>query len=899
VSAGRAILARSSLTKVLAIILMLNLFVFGFIGFVFYRSCQQDRDKAVLVTANLSRVVNENLSRLIDKIDLTLLAVVDEIDREEKGDGIDRPTLEGFLARHDSRLPEAIGLRVVNANGRIDYAVSNVLATNVDVADYDFFTCHRGDPNAGLFISNSFVGRIFPSPQVAFSRRRHSQDGSSSGIVVVTVAVDSLSALFSTVDLGPLGDVTLWDSNRQLLARYSRPSMPLMATVRPSATLDRLIRVNADPTPYHTRSGVDGIERMFFFRKVSLWPLYLVVGLADEDFIAGWWNQVVTLSGLAGLVLLASIGAFVTLFRDTAKREAIQQALQASEDRYRALFAHMRIGFTLCEIITDEVGRPVDCRFLAANDAFFAKRGLRPEDVVGKTLTELCPEVASDPIDWIGIYGEVAQTGQSVHFEAFGPVNHAWNEVTIYRTAPGQVAVLVNDITERKQAEQKIEELAYLDGLTKLPNRRLLMDRVEQALISSARNRRKGGVLLVDMDDFKMLNDTFGHAQGDLLLQQVALRLSASVRAGDTVARLGGDEFVVMLEGLSENPSEAAAQIRAVGEKILTTLGQPYVLSSREFHGTASIGAALFGEHRESLDDLLKWADIAMYQAKAAGRNALRFFDPALQAIVTARVSMEEDLRRGIKRDEFVLYYQPQIDRGSLIGAEALIRWRHPTRGMVLPGEFIPLAEETGLILSLGRWVLETACRQIAAWAERRETRHITLAVNVSARQFRQPDFVEQVLAVLELTAADPHNLKLELTESMLVDNVEDVIGKMTALKLRGLSFSLDDFGTGYSSLSYLQRLPLDQLKIDKSFVRNVLADLNNGAIAQAVIALGRTMGLSVIAEGVETEQQKDFLTRLGCHAYQGYLCSRPVPAEEFLLLLPNFGNNVALSAKV
>jgi diguanylate cyclase (GGDEF)-like protein len=377
-----------------------------------------------------------------------------------------------------------------------------------------------------------------------------------------------------------------------------------------------------------------------------------------------------------------------------------------------------------------------------------------------------------------------------------------------------------------------------------------------------------------------------GHAEGDLLLQQAAHRLTASVREGDTVARLGGDEFVVMLEDLSENPHEAAAQIKFVGEKILAALDVPYTLSSQERHSSASIGAALFGVQHESLDDLLKRAEIAMYQAKAAGRNALCFFDPDLQAAVKARALMEVDLRQAIKDGQFVLYYQPQMDRDHLVGAEALIRWQHPESGMVSPGEFIPLAEETGLILSLGNWVLGTACTQIAAWAEREDTCHITIAVNVSARQFRQSDFVDQVLTALDRTGANPQNLKLELTESMLVDNIEDVIAKMTALKARGLSFSLDDFGTGYSSLSYLKRLPLDQLKIDQSFVRDLMGDLNGGAIAQTIIALGRTMGLSVIAEGVETEEQRDFIARLGCHRYQGYLFSRPVAIAEFEELL-------------
>jgi diguanylate cyclase (GGDEF)-like protein len=447
--------------------------------------------------------------------------------------------------------------------------------------------------------------------------------------------------------------------------------------------------------------------------------------------------------------------------------------------------------------------------------------------------------------------------------------------------------VAVGLLMWRKRAEDEINLLAYYDPLTHLPNRRLLLDRLQLAIAASSRTKREGALLFIDLDNFKTLNDTFGHAKGDLFLQQVTQRLTACVREGDTVARLGGDEFVVMLEDLSENPEDAAAQIKIVGEKILTNLNQPYALASQEHHGTASIGATLFGESRNSIDDLLKQADFAMYQAKADGRNTLRFFDPDLQAAVKARTVLEADLRQGIGKDQFLLYYQPQVDgAGRLIGAEALVRWQHPERGIVSPAEFIPLAEETGLILPLGDWVLETACRQMVAWAGRSETAHLTLAVNVSARQFRQDDFVEQVLAVVKRSDADPTKLKLELTESMLLDNLEGVVAKMIELQARGLSFSLDDFGTGYSSLSLLKRLPLRELKIDQSFVRDVLTDSNDATIARTVVALGQSLGLTVIAEGVETGEQWAFLARHGCHAYQGYLFSRPVPAQEFALLL-------------
>ena len=392
-----------------------------------------------------------------------------------------------------------------------------------------------------------------------------------------------------------------------------------------------------------------------------------------------------------------------------------------------------------------------------------------------------------------------------------------------------------------------------------------------------------GALLFIDLDNFKTLNDTLGHDVGDRLLQQVAQRLVTCVRECDTVARLGGDEFVIMLEDLSETPLEATAQTDTVGHKILAALNQPYALGAQPYHCTASLGATLFSEQQNSIDDLMKCADLAMYEAKAAGRNTLRFFDPQMQADVTTRATLEADLRRGLQAHEFCLYYQCQVDEaGRVTGVEALVRWQHPARGLISPADFIGLAEETGLILPLGYWVLKAACQQLVAWTGQPDKAHLSIAVNVSAVQFRQSDFVEQVLAVIQRSGANPKKLKLELTESLLLDNVEDIIAKMNVLKSRGIGFALDDFGTGYSSLSYLKRLPLDQLKIDQTFVGDLLTDPNDAVIARTIVALGQSLGLSVMAEGVETQAQQDCLALQGCSAYQGYLFSRPLPLDKF-----------------
>ena len=444
-----------------------------------------------------------------------------------------------------------------------------------------------------------------------------------------------------------------------------------------------------------------------------------------------------------------------------------------------------------------------------------------------------------------------------------------------------------------KHSKAEIEHLAFYDHLTNLPNRLLLTDRINHALINSQRKQTFGVLLFLDLDNFKNINDTQGHDVGDLLLKQVALRLTSHVRAHDTVARLGGDEFVVLLEDLSKNSLEAAELAKRIGKTLSSQLALPYELASQSHKSSASIGATLFGADSASAADLLKQADIAMYRAKAQGRNDLCFFDPQMQADISAHAALEADLQQAVVQHQFVLFYQPQVTaHGVVMGAEVLIRWQHPTRGMVPPVQFIPVAEESDVINDIGLWVLQTACQQLGQWQQDPSTAQLQLAVNVSARQFRQTDFVALVKAVIGQTGIQPHGLKLELTESLVLDNIDDTIAKMTALKALGVRFSMDDFGTGQSSLSYLTRLPLDQLKIDQSFVRNIGLKPSDGMIVQTIIGMATNLGLEVIAEGVETPDQQAFLAHHGCTLYQGYLFGKPglLPGFEALLhphLLP------------
>jgi len=529
-------------------------------------------------------------------------------------------------------------------------------------------------------------------------------------------------------------------------------------------------------------------------------------------------------------------------------------------------------------------------RILKANRAVHRMTGYPEGELLGMEFTRL-QSGRSDAAFYQDVWEAVAATGQwagEMWVQRKSGENYpAWVNIAAVHAPAGEITHYVStqmDISERKAAEEEIRTLAYYDALTGLPNRRLMSDRLQRSLANSARSGMGGALLVVDLDNFKDLNDTLGHEIGDELLRQVGERLEQCTRRSDTVARLGGDEFVLLLEGLNSDPRKAATEAQRVADTVLHMLGQTFTLGERAYHTSCSIGVVLYTDAANSPEELLKRGDLAMYEAKAQGRNTLRFFDPRIQLAVTQRTALEADLRHALTREQFVLHYQAQMEAGGrLVGAEALVRWEHPARGRVYPNEFIGIAEATGLIVPLGAWILRTACRQLAAWAQDARTAHLTLAVNVSAQQFRHAQFVAELLDVLRETGADPARLKLELTESLLLGDAEVAIARMIEVRAHGVRFSLDDFGTGYSSLSYLRRLPLDQLKIDQSFVRDLITNANDAAIARTIVALARSLDLAVIAEGVETEEQRAMLERFGCRLWQGYLFGRPAPAEQML----------------
>lgn len=570
---------------------------------------------------------------------------------------------------------------------------------------------------------------------------------------------------------------------------------------------------------------------------------------------------------------------------DITRLKLAEQALQQSESRFRQMFEHHASPMLLIDPVA---GNIVNANQAAALFYGYSMAQMRSMNIA-QINVQAAEQIAEDRL--------LAQQETRNYF--IFPHRIADGEIRTVEVYSSPVDVegrillfsIIHDITERRQLEAQMHDLAFFDPLTKLPNRRLLIDRLEQAITACARNHRHGALMFMDLDHFKVLNDLHGHDIGDQLLVEVASRIHHCLREQDSVARFGGDEFVVMLEDLSEHLTEAATQADIVAEKIRAALVLPYQLKSGSetilHHCSSSIGVTVFPSNEGNFDQLLKWTDIAMYHAKDAGRNAVRFFDPDMQTAIETRASLEADLHLALEQAQFELFYQVQVQTGGKPqGAEVLLRWRHPQHGLVSPAQFIPLAEDTGLIVPMGEWVLNTACAQIRQWQGSTIFGNLVIAVNVSAKQFRQADFVGVVKRMVEQHDISPALLKLELTESLVLNNVEDTIAKMHALKDFGVSFSMDDFGTGYSSLSYLKRLPLDQIKIDQSFVRDITTEKTDLVMVKTIVDLGVNFEMDVIAEGVETQQQVELLQFTGCKCFQGYFFSKPVPLPEFEVLL-------------
>ena len=851
---------------------------------------------------SISGMLADNTSQTMFSAFLVLDAITERvqqagvIDQAQFRAELASPAVHKMLQEKVRGLPQLEVATLVAANGdNINFSRSHP-PPPINLAERDYFKAHQANTKLGDFISTAVRNKANGKWTFFISRRLNNAQGQFMGLVLVGLSVEALTQAYDRQvnNLGEGTSITLYRGDLTALARAPRLDEVIGRVNATGSTHNNIAQQKADDavvlvnTP--RRSTGQNVLRLSAVHKLDRYPLIVALVVPDSIFLAAWQRNAVLIAGLGLLGIAFVLAGIAMIARSTRQRELSEHELRESETMFQTMVDGAAAWeYWLWVDGSQHYMTPSALQFTGYSVAEFERDpGLRstivhPDDrpLWDAYLAQLsadCDHLSGKPLD----LRIVLKSG------ALRWVDHSCRPVFGPAGEPLGRRATVRDITDRKAAEQEIRQLAYFDVLTGLPNRRLFLDRLGQALSATQRDRDFGAVMMLDLDHFKRLNDTRGHDVGDRLLVEVGRRLAATVRERDTVSRLGGDEFAVLIAGLGSVEPHAARNAERVAEKIHTALNLPYALDGGEadHRSSPSIGMTLFSGHAPGLDVLMKQADVALYQAKDAGRNAIRFFNPTMQATIDQRIALEGALRVALAQRQFQLFYQPQVNAaGERTGAEALIRWIDPVRGMVAPIQFIPLAEETGLIVEIGQWVMDTACAQLGRWADDDQTRALQMSVNVSARQFHQPDFVERVKASLASSGANPKKLMLELTESIVLDRVGDVIARMQQLHALGVMFSLDDFGTGYSSLSYLKQLPLDEIKIDRSFVRDLVDDSNDAAIVQAILAMSRSLGLRVIAEGVETEAQRVFLRRNGCTAYQGYLFGRPEPIEAWNLV--------------
>lgn len=863
--------------KQLALLIAVLLAAAGIMGYLIWSARSEALRGAATETRNLVWMLETRLGATLRRSSSTLAELAQETPPGAmRQDAVSRyaPGINARLDRDAADFPEIAGLHLFDAQGDLLYASNRTALAHFSIADRAHFRRLRDDPAAGLVYSEVINSRSEPGKQiVVIGRALRDPRGRFLGIAAAMLDLDYFHRLFRSLHVGPNGVVYLRRSDDfTMVLRCPHLASEVNRAAPPGATSRELIASGARQATLEFPTATDGVLRIASLRALENYPFYVVVGFSQDDVLAPWQRRVWGIT-LVTLLLLAGLAALLTRLGRAERSEA------AAAARAR-LLTEVFENSGEAIVVTDAANRIIDI-----NAAFTRLTGYARDEVLGQNPSILSAgRLSADDYHamWESIQREGCWQGEIWDRRKDGSCYPKLLTIATLRDAQGAITHYIGsftDISERKAAEDRINHLAHHDALTGLPNRLGLSDRLDQALAAARRDRQRLAVMFIDMDRFKAINDSLGHPVGDQLLVEVARRIKHCVRESDVVARFGGDEFVVVATGIAD---AAVTTASTLAEKIQRLLAQPYPISDHALHSTPSIGIGIFPDDGADADTLMKNADTAMYHAKARGRNNFQFFTAAMNAQAAERQQLESSLHQALRNGEFLLHFQPQVEAlsGKVTGFEALARWNHPQQGLVPPLKFIPVAEETGLIEPLGDWVLDAACAQLRAFRQQGWP-GLTMAVNLSAHQLRQVDLVPRVAAVLASHELDGAALELEVTESAAMDDPEASIRILSALRAMGVRVAIDDFGTGYSSLAYLKRLPIDCLKLDRSFVMDIETDANDAAICKATIALAHSLGLLVVGEGVETQAQYQFLKELGCDTLQGYYFSKPLPAEE------------------
>lgn len=830
---------------------------------------------------NLAKVLEGHVRSTVEKVDTVLLASQLRLNGVRHDESMAAPAVNATLARYLGLIGESQSLRVADRDGGFIFDASGEVF-NASISDRAYFLRNQSDRSGKLVISEPLFARITKNWVITLSRRINDHQGEFAGLVQAAVRADHFQDFYARLDLGPSRSVSLIDDQLRLIARYPAAPDKLGKAIN-SSPLRELVQSGQSQGIYSAVSAVDGVARLFTMRKVGDLPLYVLVGHAPSDYLANWHQLVVW--GVVSALILAVVltGGIIVWLRtyDEAHRLAkgMTEAYETTVRRTRALLDSLPDPAWL----TDR-----DQCMIAVNEAYRQLSGRDAQHILGQTVTDIWPESMAQALrtqDAKVFSTRVQQRSEATQEVPGGGLRHFEYISTPVLDEQGQlagVAGVARDITQLHVDQERIRYLAEHDILTDLPNRAMLGDRMAVALADAMGTRAPLAVLFLDLDHFKFVNDTLGHEVGDQLLQLVSQRMRANLDGRDTISRQGGDEFAVLMQGFKH-----LVRVANVAQRLIDAIKTPFVVDGHELLVGVSIGISTYPHDGADISTLLKNADTAMYQAKAAGGNVYRFFTQEMNIRISERVALENNLRRAILGHEFRLYYQPQVDgaSGKLIGLEALIRWPHPELGDIPPARFIPVAEESNLINTIGGWVLREACRQSRAWMDQGYP-PVVMAVNLSAVQLRQSDLAEQVLSALSDTGLDPQWLELEITESAFIRDTDRIIEMLHKLNAIGIKLSVDDFGTGYSSLGYLKRLPFNRIKIDQSFVRELPRNEDDAAIIRAIVGIANSLKKEVIAEGVEQPEQRDFLLQNGCRLMQGFHFGRPMAAEQLALLM-------------